>query len=224
MLSYGVWQELGGDKSIIGSRVRLDGVARTIVGVMPRGFWFPDPSVRVWIAHPFNPENRAGNYAFVGRLAPGQRFESMAGPVATFVRTLDDRFDYNPQWDKTKNTVLTPLRTFLVGSLRPALIATLTAMGLILLIACANVAALMLGQVEGRTTELAVRSALGANRVRLTQQLVAEAVLLGLAAGVVGALLASVAFRTVVGALPLGAWGEGASLDWSVFASAISND
>jgi predicted permease len=222
VLSYGVWQELGGDKSIIGSRVRLDGVARTIVGVMPRGFWFPDPSVRVWIAHPFNPENRAGNYAFVGRLAPGQRFESMAGPVATFVRTLDDRFDYNPQWDKTKNTVLTPLRTFLVGSLRPALIATLTAMGLILLIACANVAALMLGQVEGRTTELAVRSALGANRVRLTQQLVAEAVLLGLAAGVVGALLAAVAFRTVVGALPLGAWGEGASLDWSVFASAMA--
>jgi hypothetical protein len=129
VLSYGVWRELGGDKSIIGSRVRLDGVARTIVGVMPRGFWFPDPSVRVWIAHPFNPENRAGNYAFVGRIAPGQRFESMAGPVATFVRTLDDRFDYNPQWDKTKNTVLTPLRTFLVGSLRPALIATLTAMG-----------------------------------------------------------------------------------------------
>ena len=222
VLSYGVWQELGGDRSIVGSRVRLDGVARTIVGVMPRGFWFPDPSVRVWIAHPFNPENRAGNYAFVGRIAAGQRIESMAGPVATFVRTLDERFDYNPQWDKTKNTVLTPLRTFLVGSLRPALIATLTAMGLILLIACANVAALMLGQVEGRTTELAVRSALGANRVRLTQQLVAEAVLLGLGAGLVGALLAAVAFRTVVGALPLGAWGEAASLDWSVFASAMA--
>jgi putative ABC transport system permease protein len=222
VLSYGVWQELGGDKSIVGSRVRLDGVARTIVGVMPRGFWFPDPSVRVWIAQPFNPENRAGNYAFVGRLAPGQRIASMAGPVAQFVRTLDERFDYNPQWDKTKNAVLTPLRTFLVGSLRPALVATLTAMGLILLIACANVAALMLGQVEGRTTELAVRSALGANRVRLTQQLVAEAGLLGLGAGVVGALLAAVAFRTMVGALPLGAWGESASLDWTVFGSAMA--
>jgi predicted permease len=105
--------------------------------------------------------------------------------------------------------------------MRPALVATLTAMGLILLIACANVAALMLGQVEGRSTELAVRSALGANRVRLTQQLVAEAALLGVASGIVGGILAAAAFRTLVGALPLGAWGESASLDWGVFGVAM---
>jgi predicted permease len=222
IISYGVWQELGGDKSIIGSTLRLNGVPRTIVGVMPRGFWFPDPSVRVWLAQRLNPENRAGNYALVGRMANGQTLESMGGPITQFVKNLDERFDYNPQWDKTKGTVLTSLRTFLVGSLRPALVATLVAMGLILLIACANVAALMLGQVEGRTTELAVRSALGANRVRLTQQLVSEAALIGLGAGVVGALLAAVAFKSVVAALPLGAWGEAASLDWAVFGSAMA--
>ena len=221
VISYGVWQELGGEQSIIGTQVRLDGTSRTIVGVMPRGFWFPDPSTRVWVAQRLNPENRSGNYTFIGRVAPGHTVDNMAGPLAQFVRILDERFDYPPQWDKTKSPVLTPLREWLVGSLTPALVATLVAMGLILLIACANVAALMLGQVEGRTTELAVRSALGANRRRLTQQLVAEAALLGLASGLVGALLAAVAFKVIVAALPLGAWGESASMSWTVFGAAM---
>jgi len=221
VLSYGLWQELGGDPSIIGQRLGIDGQPRTIVGVMPRGFWFPDPTTRIWIPQALRPDNRTGNYAFLGRLAPGFTIDRMSGPIADFVRILDERFDYPPQWDKTKSAVLTPLRKYLVGSLTPALVATFVAMGLILLIACANVAALMLGQVEGRTTELAVRSALGANRVRLTQQLVAEAALLGLGAGVVGALLAAGAFRGLVAALPLGAWGESAALDWSVFAAAM---
>jgi len=128
VISYGVWQDLGGDPSIIGTQVRLDGTPRTIVGVMPRGFWFPDPSVRVWLAKRLNPENRSGNYALVGRVAPGQQASAMAGPLAQFVRILDERFDYPPQWDKTKSPVLTPLRTWLVGSLTPALIATLTAL------------------------------------------------------------------------------------------------
>jgi putative ABC transport system permease protein len=222
VISYGVWQELGGDPAIVGSQVQLDGASRTIVGVMPRGFWFPNPSVRVWVAQRLNPESRSGNYAFIGRVAPGHTVDNMAGPIAQFVRILDERFDYPPQWDKTKSPAVTPLRTYLVGSLTPALIATLTAMALILLIACANVAALMLGQVEGRTTELAVRAALGANRRRLTQQLVAEAGLLGLASGLFGALLAAVAFRALVAALPLGAWGESASMSWTVFASAMA--
>jgi predicted permease len=222
VLAHGLWQELGGDRAIVGKRLKIDGRPRTVVGVMPRGFWFPNPTVRIWIPQPLNPESRSGNYAFVGRLAPGMRLENMSGPIAQFVGTLKERFEYPPQWDKTKSPVLTPLRSYLVGSLTPALVATLVAMGLILLIACANVAALMLGQVEGRTTELAVRSALGANRVRLTQQLVSEAVLIGLTAGVAGALLAAGAFRALVAALPLGAWGENASLDWTVFAAAMA--
>jgi predicted permease len=222
VLSYGLWQELGGNASIVGARLRIDGEPRTIVGVMPSGFWFPDPNVRIWIPQPLRENNRSGNYAFIGRFAPGLTIDRMSGPIAQFVKILDDRFDYPAQWDKTKSPVLTPLRKYLVGSLTPALVSTFVAMGLILLIACANVAALMLGQVEGRSTELAVRSALGANRVRLTQQLVAEAVLLGLGAGMVGALLATVAFRGLVAALPLGAWGEAASLDWSLFLAAMA--
>ena len=222
IISHDLWQDLGGDRSIIGERVRLDGVERTVVGVMPRGFWFPNPTVRAWTPAQMNPENRAGRYTLVGRVAPGTSLENMAPSLALLTKTLGERFTYNnPQWDKTKNAAVTPVREYLVGSLRPALLATLTAMGLILLIACANVAALMLGQVEGRSAELAVRSALGADRRRLTQQLVAEALLIGVLSAAAGAALAVGGFNLLVGALPLGAWADNAAVDWTLFSAAI---
>jgi hypothetical protein len=150
------------------------------------------------------------------------RVDNMGGPIAEFVRILKSRFTYPPQWDKTKSPVLTPLRTYLVGSLRPALVADVRGHGAHPAHRLRQRRGAMLGQVEGRTTELAVRSALGANRVRLTQQLIAEAVIIGLAAGLTGALLAAGAFRALVSALPLGAWGESASLNWTVFAAAMA--
>ena len=225
VVSYGLWQELGGDRSLIGKRIRFDGIPRTVVGVMPRDFWFPSPSVRVWFPEPLNPEEGSGTFALVGRLAPGSDIGNMSGPIGQFTRMLGERFKYPKQgpkeWDKTRDPWVRSIRDSLVRPLRPALVATLVAMGMILLIACANVAALMLGQVEGRTTELAVRSALGANRRRLTSLLIAEALILGLASGAVGATLGAVSFRLLVAALPLGAWAETASLDWTVFAVAI---
>jgi putative ABC transport system permease protein len=221
VLSYGLWQELGGEASIVGRPLRLDGVERTVVGVMPRDFWFPNPTVRVWLAQPLDPENQSGNYTLVGRFAPGVTADALPPHLGLITRRLDERYDYPAQWDKTKNAVVTPLREYLIGSLRPAVLATVGAMAMILLIACANVAALMLGQVEGRSTELAVRSALGAERGRLVQQLVAEALVVGLGAAVVGAAVAASGFHLLVGALPLGVWSEGAVLDWSVFGAAI---
>jgi predicted permease len=117
---------------------------------------------------------------------------------------------------------VTPIRDKLLGPMQPALVAMLVAMGLILLIACANVAALMLGQVEGRAAEMAVRSALGANRRRLTQQLVVEALIVGVLSGVAGAALAAGGFGVLARALPLGAWSETARFDWSLFAAALT--
>ena len=146
----------------------------------------------------------------------------MAAPVAQLTAMLDERFDYPAQWDKTKDARITPIRDDFIGAMRPALLATLGAMALILLIACANVAALMLGQVDARSVEFAVRSALGANRQRLTQQLIVEALLIATAAGALGAALAWGGFAVVTRALPLGAWAESASPDWRVFASAMA--
>jgi predicted permease len=146
----------------------------------------------------------------------------MAPALARLTRILGERFKYPEQWDKTKNAAVTPIRESLVGSLRPALLATLAAMAVILLIACANVAALMLSQVNRRAGELAVRSALGADRRRLSQQLVIEALVLGLVSGAAGALFAAGGFRVLAGALPLGAWAERAVIDWTMFAAAIA--
>ncbi len=226
VLSHGLWQEMGGDAagaSIIGRRVNLDGIPRTVIGVMPRGFWFPDPTVRVWLAEELDPESRSGIYTLVGRATPGQSLEAdkVAPALARLTQRIGERFDYPEQWDKTKNAAVTPIREYLVGSLRPALLATLAAMAVILLIACANVAALMLTQVNRRAGELGVRSALGADRRRLTQQLLIEALVLGLVSGVAGALLAAGGFRLLAGALPLGAWAERAVIDWTLFAAAI---
>ena len=221
VLSHGLWTELGGNPAIIGRRLRLDGIDRTVVGVMPAGFWFPDPTVKVWMPEPLDPDNRSGNYAMVGRLAPGLTLDAMSAPLAQITGFLGERFTYPEQWDKTRNAELIPIREYLIGSLRPALLATAVAMALILLIACGNVAALMLGQVDSRSGELAVRSALGADRRRLTQQLIAEALIVGALAAMIGAGLAVASFRLLLGALPLGAWGESASLEWSLFAGAI---
>ncbi|HKI03261.1 MAG TPA: ADOP family duplicated permease [Thermoanaerobaculia bacterium] len=224
VLSHGLWQEMGGDPSILGRRVQLDGIARTVVGVMPRDFWFPNPTVRVWLPEPLEETSRSGNYTLLGRIAPGQSLEGdgMAPALARITKALGERFDYPEQWDKTKNAAVKPIREYLVGSLRPALLATLAAMAVILLIACSNVAALMLGQVNRRAGELAVRSALGADRRRITQQLVIEALVLGILAGLVGALLAAAGFRILAGALPLGAWAANAVLDWTLFGAAIA--
>jgi putative ABC transport system permease protein len=221
VISYGLWQELGGDATIVGRQLRLGGQARTVVGVMPRGFWFPSPTIRLWNAAPLSPERRVGNWTLIGRVAEGASVAQLSGPLAALAAELGRTYRYPPSWDKTKAPAVTPLREFLVGDVRAGLLATFAAMGLILLIACVNVSALMLGQVSGRTSELAVRTALGAGRRRLVQQLVLESLLVGLLAGAAGAAFAATGFGVLLRSLPLGALAESTSLDWTVVATAI---
>ena len=221
LLSFGLWQELGGDPSIIGTQVMLDGSQRTVIGVMPRAFWFPDPSVRIWTPEPLRPDARSWNSTLIGRVASNQDIRAMDAPLSQLTAMLDERFDYPARRDKTKDRRITPVRDDLLGPMQPALLATLAATALILLIGCANVAALVLGQVDARSAEFAVRAALGANRQRLAQQLIVEVLIVSAVAGTVGAALSWVGFTVVAGALPLGAWASTAP-DWRVFASALA--
>lgn len=221
IIDHGLWKQLGGTPAVVGKRVMLDGTPTTIVGVMPAGFWFPDPAVRIWRPQPIDPERQNGSYAFVGRVAPGGDVNHMDAPLRRLTTTIKERFHYAEGADKTLAPAITPLRQALLGSMRPAALSTLAVMAMILLIACANVAALMLGQVEGRSTELAVRSALGATRERIIQQLFVEVLLVGLVAAAAGAALAVAGLGTLARALPLGAWSEGARFDWSLFSAAL---
>jgi putative ABC transport system permease protein len=221
VLSHGLWRDLGADPSLVGRTLEVEGFQRTVAGVMPPGFWFPDPSVRLWLSRNFDPEARSGWYSIIGRTPRGQSPAELEHGLQQIAASLGAQFTYPPQWDPTLDPRLTPVREHILGPSRPTLVATLAAMAVILLMACANVAALMLGQTETRGTELSVRSALGAGRGRLTQQLIAEGVILGMAAGVLGAAVAAAAFRILLAALPLGALAERATLDWSIFAVSL---
>jgi putative ABC transport system permease protein len=222
MLSYGMWQDLGARRDIVGTTLQLDGTARRVVGVMPAGFWFPDPSVRVWLSTPMRPDNGSGNYALVGRMEGGRTIAGMGDALGRITQRLSEQFTYPPQWDKTKNAQLTPVRDYLLGPVRPAVLAALAGMGVILLMACANVATLMLGQLRGRSSELAVRISLGAVRRRIAQQLVIEAGVLAVIAGVVGAIVAVAGFRLVLASLPLGELSRAVRADWTLFVSALA--
>ncbi|HLL84146.1 MAG TPA: FtsX-like permease family protein, partial [Longimicrobium sp.] len=216
-----LYESLGGRPTLVGSSVDLDGKPFTVVGVMPKGFWFPNPKVRIWAAEPMNETDGSGNYALVARLAPGTEGAALDLALKRITARLGERFKYPERWDKTRSPSVTPLREHLLGRLQLPLLATLAAMAVLLLIACANVAALMLGQVDSRATELAVRVALGADNRRMTQQLLVEALLLGLIAAGAGAVFAAQGFRMLTDALPLGPLAPRGSLDWSVFFAAL---
>ena len=223
VVSHGLAEELGGSNvaSMVGKRLTLNGIERTVVGVMPKGFWYPTPAARIWTPQEIHPERRTGYLTLVGLATPGADLQNMGPHLARIVQTMAARFHYAGRWDKTRSPSVTPLRETLLGSMRPALLATLAAMTLILLIACVNVAALMLGQIEGRSSEMAVRTALGATRTRLTQQVVVEALVIAVCAAIVGGALAAAGFGLLAHALPIGAWGESAHFDWGLFAVAL---
>ncbi|HET7459222.1 MAG TPA: ABC transporter permease [Gemmatimonadaceae bacterium] len=191
VLSDRIWRaRFGGQRSVLGTDVRLDGVPYTIVGVMPPRFNFPDRG-DLWVPFSVNPANEArenrGYAGAIGRLAPGVTLARANADLHTIDAALARQFpDQNLGW----SAELVPMRDDLVGDLRAPLHVFLAAVGMVLLMVCANVANLMLARGAARARELAVRHSLGASRRRLVRQLMTESLVVVSLGGVLGALVA----------------------------------
>ena len=196
-----LWHDrFGGDTTVIGRSVSIEGYTKTIVGVMPPGFEFPHHT-EVWV--PITIDPTANNSRFqpvVGRLVPNATPEQALAELRAFT-AIQERTDRHEQ-DEHFITEIMPLRDAVIGDARPSLYIFAGAVGLVLLIACANVSNLMLMRAATRTHELGIRSALGASRSRLLRQMLTESVVVALAGGIVGLGVAYAGVRLLLAAAP----------------------
>jgi predicted permease len=195
VLSYGTWQRLfAADPSVVGRTMVLNGAPFEVIGVMPPDFRIPQPGVALWVPVGFTAgTHRQARYLTVlGRLADGVSMEEASADVNAVAARLDELYpESNDNW----RVSLIRVQDYIVGGSRGILLVVFAAVGFVLVLACVNVANLVLGRAIGREGELAVRTALGASRGRLRSQLMAESVLLGLAGGALGIALAYAGVR-----------------------------
>ena len=194
IVSYGFWRQfLGGTEDLSGVHLAMDKQSYSVIGVMPQGFSFPE-GVSAWVAYErfgWQTSRDSHNGEGIGRLRPGVTLVQAQADLSTIAKRIHAQFGKteNPDYFLS-DAVVTPLADELVGPVRPALLTLFAAVIVLFLVACANVAGLLLARTSARRKELAVRAALGAGRVRLIQQLLAESLALAVAGGMLGTLLA----------------------------------
>jgi putative ABC transport system permease protein len=207
ILGHGLWQRMfGGDARVLGRSITLGGRVYTVVGVLPAEAQLPYPA-ELYIPLEFNDTFDAGTMrgrrseflAAVARARPGLAAEAIESDLRSISTRLQSAF---PESNGGLNFTSTPLRQMIVGDVERPLLVLLGAVGFVLLVACANVANLLLARGSARHGELAVRAALGAGRARLVRQLITEAIVLGVAGGVLGLMVAYWGTEALISAKP----------------------
>jgi putative ABC transport system permease protein len=202
VLSYGLWQRrYSGARDAIGQTLSLNGEAYTIVGVMPKGFRFAPywvTKAEIWAPLALNQNDRVRNSLRIfARLKPGVSVEQAQAEITTIAAGLEAQYP-----GTNKNVSVVSLKEKVVGDIRPALLVLLGAVGFVLLIACANVAHMLLARASARQREIAVRAALGASRARIVRQALTESALLSLIGGTAGVLMAIWGLRALLASAP----------------------
>ncbi len=203
MISYPYWQShFGGEARALGQTIRVYDSRLPIVGVMPPGFGFPNEA-DLWFpvtdAGELMQSRVAENHFAIGRVKPGVSIERAQSEMTTIARRLEQEY---PQSNKGRTVVLTRLQDEMVGEVRLTLYLLLSAVSVVLLIACTNVGTLLLGKATARTHEVAIRVALGASGQRIVRQMTTESLLLAFIAGSVGLVLAYWGSKALVAMAP----------------------
>jgi putative ABC transport system permease protein len=208
ILSYTTWQtKFGGDPGIIGRTITLDDTAREVVGVMPADFRFPTPATELWIPVEINTADHNSIwgpflYVMIGRMRPGADLARVQAEFRTVLPQVVKSYPW-PMGDKYGSLAeIVPLREHAVVDVQTTLLLLLGAVFLVLMVACANVANLLLARSAVRQREIAIRTALGASRRRILRQLLTESVFLSLLGGALGCLLAFLTLAILKAILP----------------------
>ena len=225
VLSYGLWQRrFGGNPGIVGQSIQLGNEPYTVIGVVGQRF-VSDPTADLWLPFQFEPASEDMNNFFqvAGLLQPGVTLDQANAQLK--VAAAQFHRDY-PKSDPHEEFSIQPLQDSIVGDVRKSLLIMLGAVSLVLLIACANVANLLLVRATGRKREFAIRAALGASRARIVRQLLTESLLLSLVGGVLGLAVGFAGVRGLLAFSPAGLprIGEGGSaigMDWRVLAFTV---
>jgi len=208
LLSHSLWERrFGSDPNIVGRWITLEGTRRQVIGVMPAEFRYPSPKTELWVPLHLDPRE-AGVYwgssymPIIGRLRPGATLGQARAEIAPMRAKIMSAYPWRMPDNTWKAATVLPMQELLVGNVRTKLLVLLGAVGLLLLIACANVANLLLARAITRQKEVAVRTALGAGRWRLARQLMAESMLLTVIGGWLGFLAATYGLPILKATLP----------------------
>ncbi|HVF24237.1 MAG TPA: FtsX-like permease family protein, partial [Pyrinomonadaceae bacterium] len=206
VISHGLWQRrFGGDNAVLGKTVSLDDEPFTIIGVMPPQFRFDEG--QAWFPFPFDfAQGQRGGRVFpiLARTSSATTVDQVNAALANLARQNEQDFGSTNQEYAGRTIYVQPLAEFYFGPVRRALLILLGAVALVLLIACANIANLLLAKSMSRAQEIAIRSAMGASRARIIRQMLIESAVLGLLGGVLGLLIASWGTRALMNLIPAG--------------------